>query len=80
VTLLALPPIVFTYSSSPFLLYALPISSSFMSSFPLHLVKSTSYEVPLYAVFSNLLPLQSSSLKYSSQHPLIKHSPSMFLP
>jgi hypothetical protein len=47
---------------SPFVLYALPISSSLTSLIWLYLAKNASYEAPHYAVFSalpSLLPLQS---------------------
>jgi hypothetical protein len=38
------------HSSSPFVLYSLPILSSLTRSFELYLAKSTSYEAPRYAV------------------------------
>jgi hypothetical protein len=44
---------------APFVLHALPISSSLTWSFLLYLEKSTSYEAPHYAVFSKLLSLHS---------------------
>jgi hypothetical protein len=51
--LLAFPPIIYKYSSSPlFLLHTLPISSSLTSSFECYLEKSPSYEAPHYVVFS----------------------------
>jgi hypothetical protein len=47
-------------SSPPFMLYALPISSSSTWPFWLCLARSTSYEAPYYSVFSNLLSLHLS--------------------
>jgi hypothetical protein len=52
---LAFLPITYTLSSSsPFVLHAPPISSSFTLSFQLYLAKSTNYEAPHYAVSSTL--------------------------
>jgi hypothetical protein len=57
------PPISYMHSSAPpFVLHALPISLSLTSPFKLYLEKSTSYEVPHYAVFSNLLSLLLNTL------------------
>jgi hypothetical protein len=51
------PSGLLTYASYPlFPLHALPISFFLTWSFQLYLVKSTSYDAPSYAVFSNLLP------------------------
>jgi hypothetical protein len=54
---------------SPFVLHALTISSSLPCSFFLYLSKITSYEVPNYAVFSNLLSLHLSSFQIFSSTP-----------
>jgi hypothetical protein len=75
--LLVFPPIFYMYSSSlPFVLHALPISSSLTW---LCFAKSTSYEVPHNAVFSTSRHFISLRSKYS-QHPVLKHPQSMFLP
>jgi hypothetical protein len=54
---------------SPFVLHALPISSSLTWSFLLYLSKSTNYEAPRHAIFSQpayyFIPLQ---FIYSPQH------------
>jgi hypothetical protein len=44
--------------------------------------KDTSSGIPHYAVFSNLLSLDFSSVQihYSPQHPVLNHPQSMFLP
>jgi hypothetical protein len=49
-------------SSAPFVLHALPISSSSAWSFWFYLEHSTSHEAAHYAVFTNLLQLHPSSL------------------
>jgi hypothetical protein len=46
-------------SSSPFVLHALPISSSLTWLFKVYLAKSTNCEAPFYAIFSTLLSLHS---------------------
>jgi hypothetical protein len=66
--------ILYAFLFSLFVLYSLPISSSWTLLFWLYLANS-----PHYAVFSNLLSLHLSWSKYSSQHPLLKHSQSTFL-
>jgi hypothetical protein len=62
----------------PFVLYALPISSSLTSSL-LYLAKITSYEVPHYAVFSNLLSLHLSSVQIFSSA-TCSQTPSVYVP
>jgi hypothetical protein len=67
---------------SPFVLHALPISSSLTWSFYLYLEKSTSYEAPHYAVLSNLLSLHFYSIQIRSsasfsQTPLVCVPPLM---
>jgi hypothetical protein len=62
-------------SSAQFVLHALPISSSWTWSFQLYLAKTTSYEAPHYAVFSNLLSLNSSSV-----HIIFSRAPSSQTP
>jgi hypothetical protein len=53
--LLAFPSILYMHSSfPPFVLHALPISSYLTWSLWLFLEKSTRYEAPPHAVFSNL--------------------------
>jgi hypothetical protein len=65
--------IVYSFLFSPFVLHALPISSSSTLSFWLYLANRTSYEAPHYVVFFNLLSLQLLPSKYSPQHPVLKH-------
>jgi hypothetical protein len=64
--------ILYAFLFAPFVIHALPISSSLTSSFSLYLENSTSYEAPHYAVFSNLLSPHLTSSKYSNQHPVLK--------
>jgi hypothetical protein len=53
-------------ASSPFVLHALPISSSLTWWFQLYLVKGTSYDALHCAGFSNLLtlPVSITTLKF----------------
>jgi len=44
------------------------------------LVKSTNYEHPHYVIFSSLLLVLPSLLKYSPQHPVLQYPASIFLP
>jgi hypothetical protein len=64
---------------SPFVLHALPISFSSTWSFQLCLAKSTRYETPYYAVFSNLRSLNFSSVQifFSARCP---QTPSVYVP
>jgi hypothetical protein len=57
-------------------LHALPISSSLTLSF---LAKSTSYEAPHYAVFSNLLSIYLTSVHIFSSAPC-SQTPSVYVP
>jgi hypothetical protein len=72
--LLSSPSISYTHSSS---IHACYMSCAFHSLRRDHsnfaLRKSTSYEAPHYAVFSNLPSLHLRS-KYSPQHPVLKHT------
>jgi hypothetical protein len=64
---------------SPCVLNALPDLSSLTSSFYLYLAKSTSYEAPQYADFSNLLTLHPVSVQIFSSTPC-SQSPSVYVP
>jgi hypothetical protein len=68
--------ILYAFLFSSFVLHAPPTSSSLSWSFCF--ARSTSYEAPHFAVFSNLPPLISLWQKYS-QHLVLKHPHSMFL-
>jgi hypothetical protein len=77
--LLACPPISYMHSSSPpFVLHAPPISSFLTLLFKLYSEKSTTYEVPHYAVFSYLLYF---NFNFSKRNPAraasrsVPHSP-----
>jgi hypothetical protein len=77
---MAFPPkSLYEYLSSPYLLHVLPISSSLIWSFWLYLVKSTSYEAPHYAVFSNFVSLNPSSVQIYPSSPC-SQTPSVFVP
>jgi hypothetical protein len=56
------------------MLYSLSISPSLTWSFYLYLAKSTSYDAPHYAAFSNLLSLHLSSVR------IISSTPSVYVP
>jgi hypothetical protein len=58
-------------SSRPCVLHFLPIS--FSLTWSLYLEKSTSYEVPHYGLFFNLLSFHSFSVQKSPKHPVLKH-------
>jgi hypothetical protein len=64
--------ILHAFSFAPLVLHALPISSSLILSFWLYLEKSTSYEAPHYAVFSNLLSLLRLDWWSNIMHSLIE--------
>jgi hypothetical protein len=63
----------------PCVLHALPISSSLTWSFELYFAKSTSYEAPHCAVFSNLLSLHPSMIQILSLT-LCSQTPSNYAP
>jgi hypothetical protein len=70
---LAIPPITYTRSSSPYMLHAPPISSSMTRSFQLYLAKSTNQKAPPSCHFISLWS------KYSPQHPVLKYPSPLFL-
>jgi hypothetical protein len=63
----------------PIKLHALPISSSWTSSFYLYLARNTGYEAPHYAVSSKLLSLHLSSVQILSTSPC-SQTPSVYVP
>jgi hypothetical protein len=77
--LLAFPPIVYVFSSSPFMLHILPTSFS-LTSFQLHFAKRASYEAIIMQFSPTFCHIISLWAKYSPQHPVLKHLLSMFLP
>jgi hypothetical protein len=64
---------------SPCMLHALSISSSLTRSLQLCLAKSTSFEAPHYAVFSNLLTLHLTLVQIFSSVPC-SQTPSVNVP
>jgi hypothetical protein len=71
--------ISYTHSSSPpFVLHALPISSSLTWPLSLYLEKSTSYKAPHYVVFSTLLSLHLSSPSHFSHAVVFKHPVALY--
>jgi hypothetical protein len=71
--------IIYAFFFSPIRANVLPTLSSLTWSFLLYLEKTTSYEAPHCAVFSNLLSLHFSSVQIFSSAPC-SQTPSVYVP